>query len=182
MDVEKTFIDECYLLHPKKYEDNRGYFFESFNNSEFCNLIEGEISFIQDNQSHSKYGVLRGLHYQSGKFAQAKLVRVLNGEILDIVLDLRKHSPTFGKHFSTVLSSQNMVQLYVPKGMAHGFVVLSDSADVFYKVDNVYEPKSEGGILYNDPDLNIDWKINKSDIIINEKDLKLNTWKEYLDK
>jgi dTDP-4-dehydrorhamnose 3,5-epimerase len=157
------------IFEPAVFEDNRGYFFESYNDKVFEQMEIGP--FLQDNQSHSKYGVIRGLHYQLAPNAQAKLVRVLNGTILDIAVDIRRGSPTFGKTFSIELSADNKKQLYIPGGFAHGFSVLSESADVLYKCDSFYNKESEGGIVYNDAELNIDWKIPADKVIVSPKDL-----------
>ena len=144
----ETRLKGCFVLEPKIFEDERGYFFESFNHREFCEVIGQEINFVQDNQSFSKKGVLRGLHYQKGEHAQAKLVSVLEGRIQDVVVDLRKDSPTFGEHLSIELNSKDKRQLFVPRGFAHGFLTLSESANVFYKCDNYYHKNAEGGIRY----------------------------------
>ncbi|TDD98390.1 dTDP-4-dehydrorhamnose 3,5-epimerase [Flavobacterium cellulosilyticum] len=172
MNIEKTFIADLVVLNPSIYNDERGYFFEAYNQSKF-NKNGIEYQFIQDNQSFSKRGVIRGLHLQINPFAQAKLVRVLEGEILDVAVDLRKNSPTYGKHFSVVLSSENKKQLMVPHGFAHGFSVLSETASVLYKVDQIYHKESERGIRYDDPILAIDWQINPEEVIVSEKDLIL---------
>jgi dTDP-4-dehydrorhamnose 3,5-epimerase len=165
----KTPITNLLVFEPKIHEDSRGYFFESFNLQTF--RAEGiDISFVQDNQSSSKYGVIRGLHYQLNPSAQVKLIRVLSGRILDVVVDIRKGSPTFGKNFSVELTAENKKQLFVPAGLAHGFSVLSEEAEVLYKCDSFYNKDSEAGILYNDPSLNIDWKIPAEKEIVSEKD------------
>lgn len=164
-----TGIEGLMIFEPKIFEDPRGYFFESFNKAVF----EGEgisCDFVQDNQSRSSYGVVRGLHYQLNPHAQTKLVRVLSGRILDVVVDIRKSSATFGKVFSVELSSENKRQLYIPKGFAHGFSVLSETAEVLYKCDALYNKASEGGILFNDPELNIDWQIPVDKQLISDKD------------
>ena len=166
----ETRLKGCFVIEPKIFEDERGYFFESFNHREFCEAIGQEINFVQDNQSFSKKGVLRGLHFQKGKHAQAKLVSVLQGRIQDVVVDLRKNSPTFGEHLSIELSSDNKKQLFVPRGFAHGFLTLSESANVFYKCDNYYNRDAEGGISYDDVELAIDWNINSHEILLSEKD------------
>src|ERR1043165_4954367 len=154
----QTNIPDLLVFEPKVFEDPRGYFFESFNLKTF--QAEGiDMNFVQDNQSSSQYGVIRGLHYQLNPYAQAKLIRVLVGKILDIAVDIRKGSPTFGKIFSIELSAENKKQLFIPGGFAHGFSVLSDHAEVLYKCDSFYNKESESGILYNDKTLNIDWKI-----------------------
>ena len=157
------------IFEPAVFEDNRGYFFECYNDKVFEQMEIGP--FLQDNQSHSKYGVIRGLHYQLAPHAQAKLVRVLNGAIQDIAVDIRKGSPTYGKIFSIELSAVNKKQLYIPGGFAHGFSVLSETADVLYKCDTFYNKESEGGIVYNDAELNIDWKIPADKVIVSPKDL-----------
>jgi len=165
----QTPISDLLVFEPKIHEDSRGYFFESFNLQTF--RAEGiDINFVQDNQSSSKYGVIRGLHYQLNPSAQVKLIRVLSGRILDVVVDIRKGSPTFGKIFSVELTAENKKQLFVPAGLAHGFSVLSEEAEVLYKCDSFYNKDSEAGILYNDPSLNIDWKIPAEKEIVSEKD------------
>jgi dTDP-4-dehydrorhamnose 3,5-epimerase len=172
MDIEKTFIEDLVIITPAVFEDSRGYFFEAYNQAKFHqNGIM--YPFIQDNQSFSKRGVIRGLHLQINPFAQAKLVRVLEGEILDVVVDLRKNSATYGQHFSVVLSAENKKQLMVPHGFAHGFSVLSETASVMYKVDQLYNKESERGIRYDDPTLAIDWQLDPSEVIVSEKDLVL---------
>ena len=173
MRVEKTSLEGCLLIDDTLFEDERGYFFESFNAQKFQKETGMNINFVQDNQSRSVRGVLRGLHYQTGDFAQAKLVRVLQGEVLDIAVDIRKSSATFGQYYSTVLSEKSKTQLFIPRGFAHGFLVLSDTADFFYKCDNYYNKQSEGGITFNDPDINIDWQMQASELIISPKDLEL---------
>lgn len=178
MKIKESKLKGCYMLEPSIFKDERGYFFESFNEKKFNKEIGYKVKFIQDNQSFSTYGVLRGLHFQSADDAQAKLMRVLSGKILDIAVDIRKDSPTFGNYITVELSSENKKQLFIPKGFAHGFVVLSKTAEFLYKVDNYYAPKSESGILYNDPDLDINWKIDKDNIIINNKDLDLSLLKD----
>lgn len=172
MIIEKTFINDLVIITPRVFEDSRGYFFEAYNQAKF---YENGIAyqFIQDNQSFSKRGVIRGLHLQINPFAQAKLIRVLEGEILDVAVDLRKNSPTYGQHFSVVLSAENKKQLMVPHGFAHGFSVLSEMASVLYKVDQVYHKESERGIRYDDPTLAIDWQLSLDEIIVSEKDLVL---------
>lgn len=170
MKVVSTDFEDLFVLEPKVFHDERGYFFES-SNTKVLDSKGIKYDFVQDNQSFSNYGVLRGMHFQVGEYAQTKLVRVLQGEILDVVIDLREDSKTYLKTFSKILSSENKLQLLVPKGFAHGFVVLSKTADVLYKCDNYYHPSSESGLRYDDPKLNIDWTINKEDLIINKKDL-----------
>lgn len=169
MEFIKTDIEGVFIIEPKIFGDSRGYFFESFNQNEFDENI-GEIAFIQDNESRSSYGVLRGLHFQKPPFNQAKLVRCISGEVLDVVVDLRKNSKTFGKHVSVIISSENKKQFFVPRGFAHGFVVLSKEAIFAYKVDNSYAPTHDSGIAWNDSDINIDWKIPFNDILLSEKD------------
>ena len=174
MKVEQTPIEDLLVITPNSFEDERGYFFESYSEASFAkNGID--LKFIQDNQSFSKQGVIRGLHLQAAPYAQSKLVRVLQGEILDVAVDIRKDSKTYGQHFSIILSSENKKQLLVPKGFAHGFSVLSENAMVSYKVDEVYHKESERGIRYDDPTLNIDWKVALSDVIVSEKDVVLGT-------
>lgn len=178
MIAKETKLKGCFILEPKVFEDSRGYFFESFNQKTFNKLIGQNINFIQDNESFSSQGVLRGLHYQIGEHAQTKLVRVIKGSVLDIAVDIRKDSPTFGEYVSLELSEENKQQLLIPRGFAHGFVVLSDTAIFSYKCDNYYNKESEGGIIYNDKDLNIDWKLDEKEFIISEKDLQLPNIKE----
>ena len=158
------------VFEPKVFEDSRGYFYESYN-QQVCQSAGVDTVFIQDNQSQSSYGVIRGLHYQLNPSAQTKFIRALSGTILDVVVDIRKGSPTFGKYFSIELSAENKLQLYIPQGFAHGFSVLSEKAEVFYKCDAFYNKESEAGILFNDADLNIDWRIPAEKQIISEKDL-----------
>lgn len=172
----ETRLKGCFVLEPKIFEDERGYFFESFNHREFCEVIGQEINFVQDNRSFSKKGVLRGLHYQKGEHAQAKLVSVLEGRIQDVVVDLRKDSPTFGEHLSIELSSGNKKQLFVPRGFAHGFLTLSEFANVFYKCDNYYHKEAEGGIKYDDPVLGINWNLDEDCISTSIKDVTLGTF------
>lgn len=175
MIFSETKLKGCFVLEPSVFKDNRGYFFESFNKERFDQGIGVKVNFVQDNQSFSQKGVIRGLHYQTGEFAQAKLVRVLSGKVLDIAVDIRKNSPTFGEHFSIELSSENKKQLFIPRGFAHGFAVLSDTAEFFYKCDNYYNKSSEGGVIFNDPTLNIDWKLSGDQYKVSEKDLVLPT-------
>lgn len=173
MKVEETTLEGCFLIYNKVFTDNRGYFFESFNQHTFNNETGLNISFVQDNQSRSSKGVLRGLHFQRGDHAQAKLVRVLRGAVLDVAVDLRKSSKTFGEHYSVVLTETSDTQLFVPRGFAHGFIVLTETADFFYKCDNFYNKASESGIIYNDPTLNIDWSMQPEELIVASKDLEL---------
>ncbi len=170
MKIEQTPLEDCYIINDTVFPDSRGYFFESFNTKTFEKLTGLQAVFVQDNQSASTYGVLRGLHFQKGDAAQAKLVRVLEGSVLDVAVDLRKYSSTFGKSFSIELTADNHKQLYIPRGFAHGFVVLSDKAVFFYKCDNFYNKEAEGGILYNDPDLKIDWQLPSDEILLSDKD------------
>jgi len=179
MKIEETKILGCFVIEPRVFGDERGYFFESFNRDKFEEIIGYKVNFVQDNQSYSKYGVLRGLHLQKGDDAQAKLVRVLSGKVLDVAVDLRKGSPTYGQHVAVELSAENKKQLFVPRGFAHGFVVLSETAEFFYKVDNNYAPQSEGGLLFNDPELGIDWKVEEKDILVAEKDYNHPLLKNY---
>lgn len=172
MNKEQTNIKDLVLLTPIVFEDERGYFFEAYNKNKLVDLGI-HIDFIQDNQSFSKKGTLRGLHYQNPPFAQTKLVRVLEGEIMDVVIDLRKDSSTFGKHFGLQLSAENKKQLLVPQGFAHGFSVLSETAVVLYKCDQYYNKESEGGIKYDDMTLNIDWGMDLAAAIVSEKDVLL---------
>ena len=172
MQIEKTPLQDCYIIHDTVFKDSRGYFFESFNAQKFQSLTNIQIQFVQDNQSASTRGVLRGLHMQTGEHAQAKLVRVIEGSVLDVAVDMRKHSPTFGKSFSIELTAENHKQLFIPRGFAHGFVVLSDKATFFYKCDNFYNKESELGIMYDDSDLKIDWQLSKDELILSEKDQK----------
>ena len=175
MTATETKLKGCFIIEPKVFKDSRGYFFESFNQNKFNTLIGQEINFVQDNESFSSKGVLRGLHFQTGDYAQAKLVRVLKGTVLDVVVDMRKESPTFSKHFSIELSEDNKTQLFVPRGFAHGFIVLSETAIFSYKCDNFYDKASEQGLRYDDPSLGIDWKLPANEFIISEKDLVLPT-------
>jgi dTDP-4-dehydrorhamnose 3,5-epimerase len=169
MSFTKTDFPGLLVYEPRVFEDNRGYFYESYNASTFA-ASGVEIKFIQDNQAKSGYGVIRGLHYQHAPFAQTKLIRALSGTILDVVVDIRKGSPAFGKVFSIELSAENKKQLLVPQGFAHGYSVLSATAEVFYKVDNFYNKESEGGIVFDDPFLNIDWKIAPGKLLVADKD------------
>jgi len=170
MNFIATKLEGCYIIEPKIINDDRGYFMESFNENTFQKGIGQAIHFVQDNQSFSSKGVLRGLHYQVGEHSQAKLVRVLSGEVLDVAVDIRPNSKTFGEHVSVLLTADNQTQFFVPRGFAHGFLVLSDTATFFYKCDNFYNKESEGGIIYNDKILNIDWGFSENELIISEKD------------
>ena len=177
MTIEETTIQDLVIITPRVFEDSRGFFFEAYNQAEF-NENGINYQFIQDNQSFSKRGAVRGVHLQINPFAQAKLVRVLQGEILDVAVDLRKNSPTYGQHFSVVLSAENKKQLMVPHGFAHGFSVLSETASVLYKVDQLYHKESERGIRYDDPTLAIDWQLDSKEVIVSEKDLILPSFNE----
>ena len=169
MKVIKTSISDVVILEPRVFGDERGYFFESFSQREFNEQV-AEVTFVQDNESKSSYGVVRGLHYQLPPYTQAKLVRVVEGEVLDVVVDLRKNSATFGKHVAVVLSGEHKRQFFIPKGFAHGFAVLSPQAVFQYKCDNYYAPQYESGIQFDDPALGIDWKIPEAEMILSAKD------------
>jgi dTDP-4-dehydrorhamnose 3,5-epimerase len=179
MKVLKTSISGVLVLEPEVHKDNRGYFLESWNKKIFQTITKSDLNFVQDNHSHSLRGVLRGLHYQLLK-PQGKLVRVINGEILDVVVDIRRSSKTFGKHLTINLSGKNQKQIWIPPGCAHGFLVISEFADFFYKVTDYYSAKDEHCIIWNDPDLNIDWKMKNITPRISEKDLKGNYFKHSL--
>ena len=170
MEVVKTDIEDVLLIKPRVFGDARGYFFESFNAREFAEETGIQVTFVQDNESMSRYGVLRGLHYQQPPYAQSKLVRVVKGCVLDVAVDIRKGSPTFGRHVAVELSADNHYQFYMPKGIAHGFSVLSDEVIFQYKCDEFYEPQSEGAIAWDDPDLAIDWRLPVDKMILSEKD------------
>lgn len=169
MNYIQTEIDGVWLIEPKVFADARGYFMETFKEEEFRQQI-GDVHFVQDNESKSTFGVLRGLHYQKGEFSQAKLVRVLRGKVLDVAVDLRRSSPTFGKHVSVLLSEDNKRQFFIPRGFAHGFLVLSDEAVFTYKVDNYYAPQAEASIRFDDSELGIDWPIAEEQMVLSEKD------------
>ncbi|WP_434037243.1 dTDP-4-dehydrorhamnose 3,5-epimerase [Formosa sp. 4Alg 33] len=173
MTVTETKLKDCFIIEPQVFGDKRGYFLESYNAQTFKKLTNLDVTFVQDNESFSSRGVLRGLHYQLGEYAQAKLVRVVKGEVLDVAVDIRKDSPTFGQHVAVNLTEENKKQLFVPRGFAHGFVVLSETAIFSYKCDNFYNKASEGGIIYNDKTINIDWQIDESEMNISEKDIVL---------
>lgn len=166
----ETKLKGCFILEPKIIKDERGYFMESFNEKTFQEGIGQKVTFVQDNQSFSTKGVLRGLHYQCGEHAQAKLVRVFQGEVLDVAVDLRPDSITYGQYEAVVLSAENQLQFFIPRGFAHGFLVLSETATFFYKCDNLYNKESEAGLIYNDETLNIDWNFPFKDLIISNKD------------
>ncbi|NND87653.1 MAG: dTDP-4-dehydrorhamnose 3,5-epimerase [Flavobacteriaceae bacterium] len=176
--LEKTPLQDCFILNTPTFTDDRGRFSETFNKRDFHKATGLEIDFVQDNQSTSQFGVLRGLHYQRGDKAQAKLVRVIEGEVLDVVVDLRKDSLTYGKQFSMILSAANRKQLFVPKGFAHGFVTLSETSIFAYKCDQYYDKNSEGGIHYADATLEIDWHLPHNRLIISEKDQQLPSFNE----
>jgi dTDP-4-dehydrorhamnose 3,5-epimerase len=173
MVIVNTLLEGCLILEPNIIKDERGYFMESFNEKSFAEKTGTSVHFVQDNQSFSTKGVLRGLHYQTGEHAQAKLVRVITGEVLDVAVDIRPDSPTFGQYVSALLTADNMSQMFIPRGFAHGFLVLSDTATFFYKCDNFYNRESEGGIKYDDPRINIDWQFLTSELKISEKDMLL---------
>ena len=176
MQLIPTHLEGCVLLEPQKFTDERGYFFESFNAQRFQELTQTTTHFVQDNQSYSTRGVIRGLHAQTGVHAQAKLVRVLQGEVLDVAVDARPGSPTLGQHVAVHLSATNQRQLFIPRGFLHGFSVLSDEAVFFYKCDNYYCKEAEQGVLYSSPELNIDWQIPAHEVIVSEKDVLLPTF------
>ncbi|GAA0752668.1 dTDP-4-dehydrorhamnose 3,5-epimerase [Psychroflexus lacisalsi] len=180
MTVKQTPLKDCFVIEPKVFKDKRGSFFESFNYKTFKKNTGLEIDFVQDNQSISQYGAIRGLHFQTGEFAQAKLIRVAQGEVLDVVVDMRPDSETYLKQFGYTLTGENNHQLFVPKGFAHGFATLSSEVIFVYKCDNYYDKASESGILFNDKTLAIDWQIPKKDQIISEKDEHLPTLEAYL--
>jgi len=170
MEYIKTAIVGVYILEPRVFNDERGYFFESYRKSDFEQSI-GKVDFVQDNESKSSRGVLRGLHYQRGEYSQAKLVRVIEGTVLDVAVDLRKSSPTFGKHVMVELSGENKRQFFIPRGFAHGFLVLSDKAVFTYKVDNQYAPGQEASIRFDDPQLAIEWPLSSAEVLTSKKDL-----------
>lgn len=180
MKVIKTKLEGCLIIEPTIFDDGRGCFFESYNQQLFLEKTGITTPFVQDNQSTSQKGVLRGLHIQKGSFAQAKLVRVIKGKVLDVAVDVRKNSKTFGNHISVELSEKNNKQLYVPRGFLHGFSVLENNTIFAYKCDNYYNKASEDGVLYNDVDLNIDWKLENENIFLSEKDKKLKSFKEFV--
>ena len=169
MEVKETAIPGVLVVEPTIFGDDRGYFFESYNERDFTEKV-GKVDFVQDNESKSRYGVVRGLHFQKPPFAQSKLVRVIVGRVLDVAVDIRKGSPTFGKHVAVELTAENHLQFFMPKGIAHGFAVLSQEAVFQYKCDNFYAPQSEGAIAWNDPALDIDWRIPSDEVILSEKD------------
>lgn len=177
MKYEETTIKGVWVITPRVFDDARGYFFEAWKQADFDEHV-GHVNFIQDNESKSRYGVLRGLHYQKGEYSQAKLVRVIKGRVLDVAVDLRKSSPTFGKHVMVELSDENKRQFFIPRGFAHGFLVLSDEAIFTYKVDNVYAPQQEAGIRWNDETIGIEWPIAPKDVLTSEKDLKASSFED----
>lgn len=179
MKIKNTPLKDCYIIKPTIFEDDRGYFFEKYNEKKFEELTGLNGHFVQDNISKSSYGVLRGLHLQKGDHAQAKLVSCLEGKVWDIAVDLREDSPSFGKWFGIELTAENKVQFYIPRGFAHGFVVLSETAVFSYKCDNFYNKGSEGCVKFNDPDLNIDWKIDEADMVLSEKDKNASSFQEH---
>lgn len=169
MNVIRTDIEGLAVIEPRIFNDSRGYFFESFSERDFCEQV-AQVKFVQDNESKSSYGVIRGLHFQKPPYAQAKLVRVVKGKVLDVAVDLRAGSPTYGKHFAVELSDENHRQFFIPRGFAHGFSVLSDEVVFQYKCDNYYAPQSEGSVIWNDPDLAIDWGVPRDKAVLSEKD------------
>lgn len=173
MKVIETRLKGCFIIEPTIFKDSRGYFFESFNQKTFEEALGRPLNFVQDNQSFSTEGTIRALHYQKGQHAQAKLVRVLQGTVLDVAVDLRKDSPTFGRYEAVELSAENKRQLYIPKGFAHGFITLSETSEFFYKCDNYYNKEAEGGIIYNDPQINIDWGFSGKEVQLSERDAQL---------
>ena len=178
MKFTKTSIEGIVIIDPTVFGDNRGYFLESYNEKEFKEVI-GKVSFVQDNESKSSKGVLRGLHFQKSPFAQAKLVRCIEGKVLDVVVDIRKNSKTYGQYFTTELSGENKKQVFIPRGFAHGFLVLSESAIFAYKVDNTYAPEHDAGIRWNDPTVNIPWGISESEVLVSKKDAQLPYFTEF---
>ena len=177
MKISQTAIPDVVLIEPKVFRDDRGYFFESYNEAGFKSVFS-KLVFVQDNEACSEYGVVRGLHYQIEPFAQSKLVRVVQGCVLDVAVDIRKHSPHFGKYVAVELSGENKKQLFIPKGFAHGYVVLSEQAVFLYKVDQYYSREHERGIRYDDPDLQIDWRINPEEMKLSERDARLPRFKD----
>lgn len=178
MEYKETEIKGVWVLEPKVFNDARGYFFEAWKQVDFDEHVGRHVEFIQDNESKSSYGVLRGLHYQKGEYSQAKLVRVIKGRVIDVAVDIRKSSPTFGKYVMVELSGENKRQFFIPRGFAHGFLVLSDEAIFTYKVDNVYAPQHEASIRWNDETIGIKWPIDAKDVLTSEKDLKAASLKE----
>ncbi|MCR5423398.1 MAG: dTDP-4-dehydrorhamnose 3,5-epimerase [Bacteroidales bacterium] len=179
MNVIQTHIDGVVIIEPKVFGDNRGYFFESYNDREFKEKTGYDIVFVQDNESKSRYGVVRGLHFQMPPFAQSKLVRVVKGAALDVAVDIRKGSPTYGQHVSVEITEENHRQVFIPKGFAHGFSVLSEEVIFQYRCDAFYNPQSEGALAWDDPDLNIDWKVPSDQVLLSEKDLHHTLFKNF---
>lgn len=177
LELENTPLQDCFILKPAVFKDHRGTFYESYNRDRFEETTGLNIQFIQDNQSTSRKGVLRGFHFQKGRFGQSKLVRTVSGKVLDVVVDIRPDSPTFGKSYKVVLSNENKIQLFVPAGFAHAFLTLSESSVFAYKCDQYYNKESEAGIIWNDPSLEIDWDFPEDQIILSEKDAALPTLK-----
>ena len=178
MKVTETIISGCYLLEPQVYSDNRGEFFESFNKEVFEKVLGRPVNFVQDNHSLSRKGVLRGFHFQKGEDAQAKLISVIQGEVIDVVVDIRPHSPSYLNHYKTRLSGNDNKMLFIPRGVAHGFIALEENTIFVYKCDNYYKKESEGGIIFNDPQLGIDWEYPEDEMILSEKDQILPKLKE----
>lgn len=170
MEVIKTAIEGVVIIEPKMFGDDRGYFYESFSAKEFAEKVNPDVVFVQDNQSFSSYGVLRGLHFQKPPHAQSKLVRVIHGKVIDVAVDIRRGSPTYGHHVAVELTGENHRQFFIPRGFAHGFVVLSQTALFQYKCDNLYAPQSEGALIWNDPNINIEWGIDAEDVKLSVKD------------
>lgn len=182
MIATETKLKGCFIVEPSKFGDSRGYFFESFNTKTFNNLVGAEVNFVQDNQSFSSLGVLRGLHAQAGEHAQAKLVRVIQGKVLDVAVDVRPGSETYGQHVAIELSEENNLQLFIPRGFLHGFVVLSETAVFFYKCDNFYNKESECGINPLDETLNIDWRLSREKLLLSQKDEEASSFKIVFEK
>ncbi|MCH5214385.1 MAG: dTDP-4-dehydrorhamnose 3,5-epimerase [Muribaculaceae bacterium] len=180
MEVITTPISGLVVLKPRVFSDARGYFFEAYSEREFARATGIDVDFVQDNQARSTYGVLRGLHFQRGEAAQAKLLRVTEGRVLDVAVDIREGSPTFGRHHAVELSADNFLQFYIPRGFAHGYLVLSETAVVQYKADNYYAPEAEGGIIWNDPAIGIDWPLPEERIVLSEKDTRWGLLKDTL--
>lgn len=179
MNYLKTDIEGVWIIEPKRFGDSRGYFMETFRLDEFREHIGRDITFVQDNESMSARGVLRGLHFQKGEWAQAKLVRVSHGKVLDVAVDIRPGSPAFGRHVAVELSADNARQLFIPRGFAHGFLVLSETARFHYKVDNTYAPHSEGSIRFDDPELNIHWPVDTAEMLLSDKDRAATSFADY---
>jgi dTDP-4-dehydrorhamnose 3,5-epimerase len=176
--LKKTDLEGCFILEHDIFEDDRGKFYESYNKELFESLLGFPVNFVQDNHSVSHKGVLRGLHYQHQPYEQSKLVRVVRGEVIDVVVDIRKNSPTYGRHFKIRLSQDDGISLFIPKGMAHGFLAVKDETVFVYKCDNYYRKESERGIMYNDPDLRIDWEFHQDSVVLSEKDKQLPAFKD----